>query len=293
MPVPTDAWALDVAAGIAEDAPRRVVVRGWRRVLCPGVCPTGVRGCAPPVSADGPHALQPELCVVSDVDAGETVFDYTWYPRMSSSDAATCVCVPLRCARTRGLPRGARVHFHRARRFLTTARAHPIQLWDAITGKVPRVRARVRCLAVCWLIGARGVAGACVLPWVLAPGRALDCQLRRVHQQRRAHPSGLRARAHTHARARSLRGTVTCLRACPCAADLHLRLVAAWARLRGVRDAGATAGAARGATCERYRSRPLDAGKRASVALFRACIRARMARSALRCALAARQHVRA
>jgi WD40 repeat protein len=45
------------------------------------------------------------------VNEGEPVYDFCWYPYMSVSDPATCV-------------------------FATTSRDHPIHLWDATTGEV-------------------------------------------------------------------------------------------------------------------------------------------------------------
>ncbi|XP_020242018.1 telomerase Cajal body protein 1 [Asparagus officinalis] len=45
------------------------------------------------------------------VTEAETVYDYCWYPYMSSSDPATCV-------------------------FVSTTRDHPIHLWDAVTGQL-------------------------------------------------------------------------------------------------------------------------------------------------------------
>lgn len=45
------------------------------------------------------------------VNEAETIYDYCWYPYMSSSDAATCV-------------------------FASTTRDHPIHLWDAYTGQL-------------------------------------------------------------------------------------------------------------------------------------------------------------
>ncbi|XP_020521143.1 telomerase Cajal body protein 1 isoform X2 [Amborella trichopoda] len=45
------------------------------------------------------------------VHEGESVYDYCWYPYMSSSDPTTCV-------------------------FATTTRDHPIHLWDAVSGQL-------------------------------------------------------------------------------------------------------------------------------------------------------------
>ncbi|GES93892.1 telomerase Cajal body protein 1-like [Rhizophagus clarus] len=52
-----------------------------------------------------------ELNSVLDCHAGETVYDFCWYPMMSSQDPDTCC-------------------------FLSSSREHPIHLWDAYTGKV-------------------------------------------------------------------------------------------------------------------------------------------------------------
>ncbi|KAK9842676.1 hypothetical protein WJX74_000538 [Apatococcus lobatus] len=42
---------------------------------------------------------------------GETIYDYSWWPRMQASEPATCC-------------------------FATTSRAHPVHLWDACTGQL-------------------------------------------------------------------------------------------------------------------------------------------------------------
>ena len=60
-------------------------------------------------------AASSELPVLT-VGIGETVYDYSWFPRMHSSDPASCC-------------------------FITTARDLPCQLWDAFTGQL-RVRRR-------------------------------------------------------------------------------------------------------------------------------------------------------
>ena len=66
-----------------------------------------------PLSASPlPPPSQPALTV----SVGETVYDYAWYPLMHSANPPSCG-------------------------FLTTARDHPIQLWDAFTGQ-PRVGRR-------------------------------------------------------------------------------------------------------------------------------------------------------
>jgi WD40 repeat protein len=45
------------------------------------------------------------------VSPGDTIFDFAWYPRMHSSQPATCC-------------------------FTTTSRGRPVHLWDAFTGKL-------------------------------------------------------------------------------------------------------------------------------------------------------------
>ncbi|CAG8528873.1 7927_t:CDS:10 [Funneliformis mosseae] len=52
-----------------------------------------------------------DLNSVLTCHAGETIYDFCWYPMMSSQDPVTCC-------------------------FLSSNREHPIQLWDAYTGKV-------------------------------------------------------------------------------------------------------------------------------------------------------------
>ncbi|CAI2175811.1 1769_t:CDS:10 [Funneliformis geosporum] len=52
-----------------------------------------------------------DLNSVLTCHAGETIYDFCWYPMMSSQDPDTCC-------------------------FLSSNREHPIQLWDAYTGKV-------------------------------------------------------------------------------------------------------------------------------------------------------------
>lgn len=43
------------------------------------------------------------------VDVGETIYDFSWYPQMSVADPVSCC-------------------------FASTTRAHPIHVWDAVTG---------------------------------------------------------------------------------------------------------------------------------------------------------------
>jgi len=52
-----------------------------------------------------------EFSSVFRVEEAETIYDYCWYPRMSSTDVITCC-------------------------FLSTSRDHPIHLWDAFSGKL-------------------------------------------------------------------------------------------------------------------------------------------------------------
>lgn len=62
-------------------------------------------GTAPYAPAD--DGLQPAVVV----DVGETIYDFAWYPRMHVSDPASCC-------------------------FASSARAHPIHVWDAVTGEL-------------------------------------------------------------------------------------------------------------------------------------------------------------
>nr|CAG4643987.1 EOG090X06W9 [Lepidurus arcticus] len=57
------------------------------------------------------NAPLPEMSSVLQVQTKELVYDYAWYPLMSSADPATCC-------------------------FATTARDNPIHLWDAYTGEL-------------------------------------------------------------------------------------------------------------------------------------------------------------
>ena len=59
------------------------------------------------LSASSPDTLQAAL----RMQAGETVYDFAWYPRMSGLDASTCC-------------------------FVSTSRDHPLHMWDACTGEV-------------------------------------------------------------------------------------------------------------------------------------------------------------
>ncbi|EDV21331.1 uncharacterized protein TRIADDRAFT_60247 [Trichoplax adhaerens] len=58
-----------------------------------------------------PCLTLPDLTCALRMAEGETIYDYTWYPKMSSYDAATCC-------------------------FLSTSRDHPLHLWDAYTGQI-------------------------------------------------------------------------------------------------------------------------------------------------------------
>jgi WD40 repeat protein len=62
---------------------------------------------AAPTLEPTPAALQSVL----QVHEAETIYDYSWYPRMSSADPATCC-------------------------FVSTSRDHPMHMWDAFTGSL-------------------------------------------------------------------------------------------------------------------------------------------------------------
>ncbi|XP_028405488.1 telomerase Cajal body protein 1-like [Dendronephthya gigantea] len=53
----------------------------------------------------------PEMSSVLQMKEGETIYDYAWYPKMSSYDPDTCC-------------------------FISSSREHPLHLWDAFTGQV-------------------------------------------------------------------------------------------------------------------------------------------------------------
>ena len=54
------------------------------------------------------------LLGVSQIAEGESIYDFSWYPRMSSQQPETCA-------------------------FISTSRDHPIHLWDAFTGQLRAV----------------------------------------------------------------------------------------------------------------------------------------------------------
>ena len=65
-------------------------------------------GAAPPPA--GSEGGEDSVAPAVRIHAGELVYDYAWYPRMSAGDAASC-CLA------------------------SAARAHPVHLWDACTGE--------------------------------------------------------------------------------------------------------------------------------------------------------------
>ncbi|KAK9906702.1 hypothetical protein WJX75_006470 [Coccomyxa subellipsoidea] len=56
-------------------------------------------------------AVPDNLPAVLYLDEGETIYDYAWYPGMLASEPSSCV-------------------------FASTARAHPLHLWDAVSGQL-------------------------------------------------------------------------------------------------------------------------------------------------------------
>jgi telomerase Cajal body protein 1 len=63
-------------------------------------------------AANGPRRGEPvDLNDVMTVSEGETIYDYAWYPFMSSLDRATC-CIA------------------------STSRDHPVHIWDAFSGEL-------------------------------------------------------------------------------------------------------------------------------------------------------------
>ncbi|EIE24132.1 WD40 repeat-like protein, partial [Coccomyxa subellipsoidea C-169] len=69
------------------------------------------QGLLEPADDGGAAAIDDNLPAVLYLDEGETIYDYAWYPRMLASEPSSCV-------------------------FASTSRAHPLHLWDAVSGQL-------------------------------------------------------------------------------------------------------------------------------------------------------------